>query len=189
MLVLHIFFDNCTITFYTSVDTPIASSRWASIFEGWVDDSPPSHNGISHDQEEETAEASEETLEGEEKEEGGEEHEEEESAEDEQTEEEEEEEKGEGTEEDTEEDEGIGEEEEIEEEEKGDEDENAEAEEANGIIDFARAKRYEIFLNILFFLKRYIYRYIYMYKKYPTSLYISQINPRYTSFTKITKYY
>ncbi|KAK0163576.1 hypothetical protein PV327_007244 [Microctonus hyperodae] len=33
----------------TDVDTPIASSRWATIFEGWVDETPPSHEGESHD--------------------------------------------------------------------------------------------------------------------------------------------
>ncbi|KAK0098925.1 hypothetical protein PV326_013706 [Microctonus aethiopoides] len=33
----------------TDVDTPIASSRWATIFEGWVDEALPSHEGQSHD--------------------------------------------------------------------------------------------------------------------------------------------
>ncbi|XP_072743369.1 uncharacterized protein [Anoplolepis gracilipes] len=102
----------------TDVDTPIESSRWASIFEGWVDDSPPRHDDVSH---EELVEESKEVEEEEEEEK--EDNNEEESTETEKQEEE----KRENIEQ--EEDEGIGAEEENEDVEEEEEEEEGEIEE------------------------------------------------------------
>ncbi|KAK2583081.1 hypothetical protein KPH14_009112 [Odynerus spinipes] len=120
----------------TDVDTPLAESRWASIFDGWVDDSPPSHDDESYDEKGSEEEEAEEEETAEHEEEGDDEEEEEEeeeeqndvearSAEDE-TEEEEEEEEGEADDEDD--DDNNEEEETV----KGDEDEDEDEDEGLG---------------------------------------------------------
>lgn len=50
-IIIILVYENCfnLNNYFTTVEIPLSASKWASMLEGWIDDSPPSHD---HDEEE-----------------------------------------------------------------------------------------------------------------------------------------